>query len=176
LRSESAAFLAAGPESLPPAAPSASCRLTITLGPPAGQRCRGATLARRHRQIRRFIFFVTFSVLLFVFLDWVGRFLFPFSLKPSNSPGNSRRVAPTLALRPLRYLEVRSDNRSRSIGLDHQGATQLPQSFSNAAESHTTAAARIQQFALLLPGDALPVVPNFNSQMAAVLLDAYRRR
>ena len=37
LRSESAAFLAAGPESLPPAASSASCRLTITLGPPAGQ-------------------------------------------------------------------------------------------------------------------------------------------
>jgi hypothetical protein len=34
LRSESAAVLAAGPESLPPAAPSASCRLTITLGPP----------------------------------------------------------------------------------------------------------------------------------------------
>ena len=116
------------------------------------------------------------SVLLFVLLDWVGRFLFPFSLKPSNSPGNSRRVAPTLALQPLRYLEVCSDNRSRSIGLDHQGATQLPQSFSNAAESHTTAAARIHQFALLLQGDALPVVPNFNSKMAAVLLDAYRRR
>ena len=62
LRSESAAVLAAGPECLPPAAaPSASCRLTITLGPPAGQRCRGPTLARRHRQIHRFIFFVTLA-------------------------------------------------------------------------------------------------------------------
>jgi hypothetical protein len=114
------------------------------------------------------------SVLLFVLLDWVGRFLFPFSLKPSNSPGNSRRVAPTLALRPLGYLELCSDNRSRSIGLDDQGATQLPQSFSNAAESHTTAAARIHQFALLLQGDALPVVPNFNRKMAAVLLGYIR--